>query len=185
MDYRRPVLLVVVNPSVCILLHNDLKEGSGFGNRTRLLVIMVSPIGLHTLLDRLVGFMRLGRLCRIFKPAGPSGPSSAPRAPYVSQQSPGRKVITREVVRAESLSPSDTESTPCCLPSDVPAAFPPGISDVSQSDSSRSSSAPTSSVVSLPGPCKNTHAMVTRSKAGIFKPKVLEVGFLDSPVIVH
>ncbi|PPS17639.1 hypothetical protein GOBAR_AA02937 [Gossypium barbadense] len=71
------------------------------------------------------------------------------------------EAFSREVVRDESA----TLSTPCCLLAGVP--------DASRSGSRRSSSAPTPPEVSIPIPCGNTHAMVTRSKAGVFKPKVL------------
>ncbi|KAG8491206.1 hypothetical protein CXB51_014365 [Gossypium anomalum] len=86
------------------------------------------------------------------------------------------EVFAREVVRAESDRPSDTPSTTCCLPAGVSDASPTSVPDASQSGSRESSSsAPTSSEVLLPVPCGNTHAMVPRSKAGIFKPNVLSV----------
>ncbi|KAG8491470.1 hypothetical protein CXB51_014668 [Gossypium anomalum] len=88
--------------------------------------------------------------------------SSVPVLPLVPSCSlPGStsEASQREVICSESAPPSAT----CGSPTGVPVT--------PQSGSHESSSASPTPAASLPVPSENTHAMVTRSKAGIFKPK--------------
>ncbi|KAG8477106.1 hypothetical protein CXB51_030102 [Gossypium anomalum] len=90
--------------------------------------------------------------------------SSAPViTPMPSCQLPGTtsEASHSAVPHSESALPSVTYGSPA------------GVSDTSQSGSRESSSASSTPAASLPGSCGNTHAMVTRSKAGIFKPRIL------------
>ncbi|KAG8493305.1 hypothetical protein CXB51_010827 [Gossypium anomalum] len=98
-----------------------------------------------------------------------SSPSNVTYVPIVDRAYSSAPVLpgsTNEASQREVLnSKSALQSVTC--------GSPVGISDTSQSGSRASSSASSTPVASLPVSCGNTHAMVTRSKAGIFKPKVL------------
>ncbi|KAG8483232.1 hypothetical protein CXB51_022211 [Gossypium anomalum] len=90
--------------------------------------------------------------------------SSVPVVPLVpSCHLPGStsEASQREVICSESAPPSATCGSPA------------GVHVTPQSSSHESTAAFPTPATSLPVPCENTHAMVTRSKAGIFKAKVL------------
>ncbi|KAG8473848.1 hypothetical protein CXB51_035946 [Gossypium anomalum] len=108
----------------------------------------------------------------------PNPPVSSPQLPVVSSPSPVPDSAC-EVIRSDSDSPSAT----CSLPATVD--IPSGATDMGN-ERDNCSSTPVSSkhFISLQMPClsqvpcvssRNTHAMVTRSKAGIFKPKKVAV----------